>query len=346
MHPEHRERVVFVANAYACRTGVPGYAAYRRARRARGPHASTTAAGTDGWQPIVLDVEDDFPRSVALLRRADVLLVNPIRDGLNLVASEGALVNERRRRARALPRGGRVGAPRRGGAADAPRSTWRARPRSLHVALVMPAEERAERRQPPARDRRGAHARPLARRPARRRPPVAQQSERRSASAPSGPSTWWSARASELVGHVGGAHRDLHGVHAPRRPGDPAPRTQAGRRRRRRCRRPRPTPSERSSTTVPLSTATGGWSSRDILAARTCSPVRAAASRRPARPPSSARRHPAEVEREREALVLHVDAPVARSPPAPPPTTRRRPGASAPRRPARGRSPSIRASSP
>ena len=43
----------------------------------------------------MLDVEDDFPRSVALLRRADVLLVNPIRDGLNLVASEGALVNER-----------------------------------------------------------------------------------------------------------------------------------------------------------------------------------------------------------------------------------------------------------
>jgi trehalose 6-phosphate synthase len=43
----------------------------------------------------MLDVDDDFPRSVALLRRADVMLVNPVRDGLNLVAKEGALVNER-----------------------------------------------------------------------------------------------------------------------------------------------------------------------------------------------------------------------------------------------------------
>ena len=50
---------------------------------------------TPGWTPILLDVEDDHPASVALLERADVLLVNPIRDGLNLVATEGALVNER-----------------------------------------------------------------------------------------------------------------------------------------------------------------------------------------------------------------------------------------------------------
>jgi trehalose 6-phosphate synthase len=43
----------------------------------------------------VYDTRDDFPRSIAVLRRADVLLVNPIRDGLNLVAKEGAIVNER-----------------------------------------------------------------------------------------------------------------------------------------------------------------------------------------------------------------------------------------------------------
>jgi trehalose 6-phosphate synthase len=45
--------------------------------------------------PIMLDSEDNYPRSVAALRRADVLLVNPVRDGLNLVAKEGPLVNER-----------------------------------------------------------------------------------------------------------------------------------------------------------------------------------------------------------------------------------------------------------
>lgn len=93
-HPEHRERVVFVAGAYPSRAGVPGYAAYRQAID-KAVERINERWGTRGWTPVVLHVEDDFPRSVALLRRADVLLVNPIRDGLNLVASEGALVSDR-----------------------------------------------------------------------------------------------------------------------------------------------------------------------------------------------------------------------------------------------------------
>jgi len=44
---------------------------------------------------IAVDTRDDCPRSVAALQRADVLLVNPVRDGLNLVAMEGPLLNER-----------------------------------------------------------------------------------------------------------------------------------------------------------------------------------------------------------------------------------------------------------
>ncbi len=50
--------------------------------------------GNGDWTPIVYDTRDDYPWSVAVLRRADVLLVNPIRDGLNLVAKEGAIVND------------------------------------------------------------------------------------------------------------------------------------------------------------------------------------------------------------------------------------------------------------
>jgi trehalose 6-phosphate synthase len=42
-----------------------------------------------------LDPIDNYPRSVAALRRSDVLLVNPVRDGLNLVAKEGPVVNDR-----------------------------------------------------------------------------------------------------------------------------------------------------------------------------------------------------------------------------------------------------------
>jgi trehalose 6-phosphate synthase len=93
-HPEHIGRVVFVAGAYPSREGVPGYAEYRELIE-RTVTGINERFGTPGWTPVVLEVEDDFPRSVALLRRADVLLVNPIRDGLNLVASEGALVNDR-----------------------------------------------------------------------------------------------------------------------------------------------------------------------------------------------------------------------------------------------------------
>ena len=93
-HPEHRERVVFVAGAYPSRTNVPAYQDYAEDVRTVVDQVNERWATAD-WTPILLDVEDDHPASVALLRRADVLLVNPIRDGLNLVATEGALVNER-----------------------------------------------------------------------------------------------------------------------------------------------------------------------------------------------------------------------------------------------------------
>ena len=51
--------------------------------------------GRDGWKPVELDVADDFPRSVAGYKQFDVLLVNAVFDGLNLVAKEAFLVNER-----------------------------------------------------------------------------------------------------------------------------------------------------------------------------------------------------------------------------------------------------------
>ena len=41
----------------------------------------------------MLDVADDYLTSVAALSRYDALLVNPIKDGLNLVAKEGPLLN-------------------------------------------------------------------------------------------------------------------------------------------------------------------------------------------------------------------------------------------------------------
>jgi trehalose 6-phosphate synthase len=93
-YPEWRERVVFGAFVYPSREGLAEYQAYRQ--EVEGVIARINAEwSTDTWTPILYDPKDDFPRSVAALQRFDVLLVNPVRDGLNLVAKEGMIVNER-----------------------------------------------------------------------------------------------------------------------------------------------------------------------------------------------------------------------------------------------------------
>jgi len=51
--------------------------------------------GTGSWRPIELYMEDNFPRSVAAYKNFDVLLVNAVRDGMNLVAKEAAVINEK-----------------------------------------------------------------------------------------------------------------------------------------------------------------------------------------------------------------------------------------------------------
>jgi trehalose 6-phosphate synthase len=90
--PEWRGRVVFVAQVYPSRESLPEYLAYRQEVEVLARLLNDRWA-TPGWDPIVLDTSDNFPRSVAVLMRYDVLLVNPVRDGLNLVAKEGALLN-------------------------------------------------------------------------------------------------------------------------------------------------------------------------------------------------------------------------------------------------------------
>ena len=93
-HPEWRERVVFRACVYPSRDTLADYLAYRLEVEAVVDRINSTWA-TPSWTPVLLDLADSFARSVATLRRYDVLLVNPVRDGLNLVAKEGAALNER-----------------------------------------------------------------------------------------------------------------------------------------------------------------------------------------------------------------------------------------------------------
>ncbi|HVX23044.1 MAG TPA: trehalose-6-phosphate synthase [Acidimicrobiales bacterium] len=90
--PQWRGRVVMLALAYPSREGLADYLSYRSEVEHTADRINDTW-GTGDWTPVVLDVADDRSRSVAALTRYDVLLVNPIRDGLNLVAKEGPLVN-------------------------------------------------------------------------------------------------------------------------------------------------------------------------------------------------------------------------------------------------------------
>jgi trehalose 6-phosphate synthase len=93
-HPEWRGRVTHLAFAYPSRHDLPEYREYT-ARVQRVAAEIVDEFGTDDWDPLILAVNDDYPRSLAAYQLADVLLVNPIRDGMNLVAKEGPILAER-----------------------------------------------------------------------------------------------------------------------------------------------------------------------------------------------------------------------------------------------------------
>ncbi|MDT0343309.1 alpha,alpha-trehalose-phosphate synthase (UDP-forming) [Streptomyces litchfieldiae] len=92
--PQWRGRVTHVAFAYPSRQDLAVYREYT-AEVSRVAEEINAAFGTEGWTPVVLHVKDDFARSLAAYRMADVALVNPIRDGMNLVAKEVPVVSER-----------------------------------------------------------------------------------------------------------------------------------------------------------------------------------------------------------------------------------------------------------
>ncbi|WP_078947529.1 trehalose-6-phosphate synthase [Streptomyces griseus] len=92
-HPEWRERVVHVAFAYPSRQDLAVYREYT-AEVSRLSEEINERYGTPGWTPVLLNLKDDFARSLAAYRLADVALVNPIRDGMNLVAKEVPVVSD------------------------------------------------------------------------------------------------------------------------------------------------------------------------------------------------------------------------------------------------------------
>ncbi|HEX5585013.1 alpha,alpha-trehalose-phosphate synthase (UDP-forming) [Gaiella sp.] len=92
--PSLHGRVELLALLDPSRQQIPEYAAYRRATEEAAETVNARFA-RPGWNPIRLDVRDDFLASLAAYHEFDVLLVNPVMDGLNLVAKEAPLLNER-----------------------------------------------------------------------------------------------------------------------------------------------------------------------------------------------------------------------------------------------------------
>jgi trehalose 6-phosphate synthase len=92
-HPELRGQVQFWAFLQPSRQDVAVYSRYlRQIRQAVG--RINSEFGTDNWVPIRLEIGESERKAMASLRNFDVLVVNPVYDGLNLVVKEGALVNQ------------------------------------------------------------------------------------------------------------------------------------------------------------------------------------------------------------------------------------------------------------
>ena len=92
-YPEFSERVTFVAQLMPSRTDVPEYAEYLERIEAL-VAVVNHRHGTPDWMPIQLKLRDDLEEALASYKHYDVLLVNAMFDGMNLVAKEGPLLNE------------------------------------------------------------------------------------------------------------------------------------------------------------------------------------------------------------------------------------------------------------
>jgi trehalose 6-phosphate synthase len=138
-------KIKFLAFLVPSRQGLPNYRRYQREVRNIIQKINTTY-GSDTWKPIEAIFENNRSRALAAMRYYDVLLVNAIMDGMNLVAKEGPVVNERNG---VLVLSETAGTAQQLGEAsltitptDVEETT-----RALIRAIEMPAEERRQRAQ-------------------------------------------------------------------------------------------------------------------------------------------------------------------------------------------------------
>lgn len=93
-HPEFRERVTFVAHLMPSRQDVPEYVEYLEKIEAL-VAVVNHRHGTTDWMPIDLRLRENLEEAIAYYKHYDLIMVNALFDGMNLVAKEAPLVNER-----------------------------------------------------------------------------------------------------------------------------------------------------------------------------------------------------------------------------------------------------------
>ena len=93
-HPDFKEQVTFIAHLIPSRQDVPEYAEYLERIEAL-VAVVNHRHGTTDWMPIELRLRENLEEAIAAYKHYDLLMVNAMFDGMNLIAKEGPLVNER-----------------------------------------------------------------------------------------------------------------------------------------------------------------------------------------------------------------------------------------------------------
>jgi trehalose 6-phosphate synthase len=141
--PDLLGRVRLLAFLVPSRTSIPEYQAYYQQTLAAA-NAVNARFGNDKWQPVEIFYKDNYAQAIAAMTLYDVLLVNPMIDGMNLVSKEGPTVNERDGVLVLSKTAGSFGQLQRGALAIDPEDVA-GTAAALSVALDMPMRERAER---------------------------------------------------------------------------------------------------------------------------------------------------------------------------------------------------------
>jgi len=143
LYPEHRGKVQILALLVPSRLDVQEYKTYLDDIMATAGRVNATY-GDSEWEPVRVLVGDSYPRAVAAMQLYDVLLVNAIVDGMNLVAKEGPILNTRDGVLILSERAGARQQLEESALVVSPCDIY-ATAEALHQALDMPAQERRTR---------------------------------------------------------------------------------------------------------------------------------------------------------------------------------------------------------